>query len=227
MKLTKLLALSSLLLGAVTVEAQQDNPLFVTISARIIAQSTNTTTSHDVTTTPAARSRFFSTTDFLKRLAIDENNAANWPSNTFPRNVRLAVVGDKFSVVLGTNVLVDVSNIIGIEFGNSTIMSGRQNDTNNLASPTITTMHIAKLNFDDTALNPTNGLRFFMQGLLTETVTDSTISRTTSTFTETQTASLPSAAGEGSGAVGSGSDQPILVTGSLSASGSGKVLFVP
>lgn len=211
-----------MLLGAVAGNAQ-DLTIFVNnLSVRAISQSTNVTTSRDIVTTPPPRTRFFTTSDILKRLAQDENNAGNWASNTFPRGARLAVVGDRFSVVQGTNVLVDVSNVIGITFGNNAIQSGRQNDTNGLASPTISKVHLANLSFDDTAINTTNGLSFFLQGVMNETITDSAVSRTTGIFTETETASMPSAAGEGTASVGSGADQPIVVTGSLSASGSGK-----
>ncbi len=226
MKLTKLLALSSLFLGAVTVGAQQDNTLSVTISARIISQNTNVTDVHNVTSTPSPKSRSGSNTDLLKRLAQDEFNAGNWPSNSFPHGAKLVVVGGSFVIVKGTNTLVDVSNVISIGFGVNTIMSGRQNDITGLASPTITNVRIGHLVFDDTGLNPTDGLRFYLQGVLTETITDSAVANN-GTYNQTHSVSMPTAAGEGDSGVGSGNDQPIIVTGSVSAFGSGRLTLVP
>ncbi|MGZ4962697.1 MAG: hypothetical protein ACXWBP_02740 [Limisphaerales bacterium] len=226
MKLTKILALSSLLLGAVTVGAQQDNTLSVTLSVRIVTQSTNITDAHNVTTTPAPKTRFVSINDLVRRLAQDEFNAGNWPSNSFPRGAKLVVVNGGFVIVKGTNTLVDVSNVIGIAFGTNTIMSGRQNDTNGLASPTITEIRIARLIFDDVGINPTDGLRFYLQGVLTETITDSALAKN-GTFTQTHSVSMPNSAGEGESGIGSGDERPIIVTGSLSAFGTGRLLLVP
>lgn len=215
MKVTKLLGLTTLLLGIAAADAQQQI-IPVTISARIISQSTNTTDVRGVTTTPPPRTRNLSNRDILKRLS-DESGT------TFPRGSRLAVVDGSFAVVQGTNIVQDVSSIIRLEFGTTTIRSGRQNDTNGLASPTITKSSLGTLIFDDTGINSTNGLRFAIQGIVTTFTTDSRPNNATGVYTQVDTATMTNATGDGTNNVGSGDEQPILVTGSVTAAGSNRL----
>jgi hypothetical protein len=167
----------------------------------------------------------FTTADFLKRLAIDENTAGRLDTNRFPRGARLVATNDTFVVMVGTNVLVDVGNIISFSGGDNEIVSGTT-DTNGLARPAITRTHLARVMFDDTGINTTNGIVFFLQGAMTETTTDSAVNRN-GNYTETHVASMPSAAGEGQVGVGSGDQRAAVCTGAVSASGTGRLTLVP
>jgi hypothetical protein len=213
MKLTNLLALSTLILGAA--DAQQDNTITLTITARTTTQSTNVTDSHGVTTTAPPRVQTRTTTDLLKQIANDT-------ATTFPRNSKLALTDQRFVVLQGTNEIADVSGFFFFIDGTNHIFSGRVNDTNGLASSTTTTLHILRLGFDDTSVNSTNGLRFYLQGIMTETITDGR-PNTNGVYTQTHTVSMPTSAGEGSSQIGSGTELPFVVSGSVSGSGSGKL----
>jgi hypothetical protein len=215
MKLKTILALSSLLLGAAAVEAQQQI-IPVNITARIVTQSTNTTDVRGVTVTPPPRTTIFSNRDILRRIAEDQGT-------TFPRGARLAVVDGGFAVVSGTNILSDISSIIRLDFGTASIQSGRRNDTNDLASPTATRISIATLTFDDTGSNNSNGLRFTLQGVLTTTTTDGRVNPNTGVYTQSDSATFVNGNGEGTSGVGSGNEQPIIVTGTLSGAGSNRL----
>jgi hypothetical protein len=227
MKLTKLIVIVSLLLGAAEFRAYADLGLTLNITASFLIQSTNTFTnarSHSVTTAAPAR-RVFSTADFLKRLAIDENIAGTFPTNKFPRGARLVATNNTFVVMVGTNVIADVGNIISFSTGDNEIISGTR-DTNGLARPAVTQSHLARVMFDDTGINTTNGIAFFLQGLMTETTGDSAVDRN-GNYTETHTVSMPSAAGEGQIGVGSGDQRAAVCTGAVSASGKGRLSLVP
>jgi hypothetical protein len=217
MKLTKLIAVTAGILGAAQMCATaQIATLNLSLTARILTQSTNVSTNAhtQVVTTRAATVRTFSTSDFIKRMAADTGT-------TLGRGAaRLVVTNGTVSIVQGSTI-VDVSGIISVSFGTNQLFSGSV-DTNGLARPSEVTTQIARVIFDDTALNSTNGLRFYIQGVLTDTITDSVPNRNTGVFTETEVISMPTAAGEGTSGVGSGDERQIIVTGSLTGNGTGK-----
>lgn len=226
MKLIKLIAITTMILGAVQFRATADVGLNITINSRFIIQNTNSTTNPrtgTVTVSPAVQ-RSFSSINLLNRLAVDENIAGNFDSTTFPRGSRIVATNGTIVVMSGTNVLVDVSNILSVQFGDNTIFSGGT-DTNGLARPSQTRIHLANVNFDDTSINTTDGLRFFLQGIMTEIRSDGAPNNS-GVFTESQTISMPSSAGEGSTGVGSGDERQIIVSGSLFGNGRGTQTLV-
>lgn len=227
MKLTKLIVIVSLLLGAAEFRAVADVGLTLSISANLLVQSTNIFTNahtHSVTV-GAPRQLRFATADFLKRLAIDENIAGTYPTNKFPRGATLVATNNSFFVVVKTNILVDVGNIISFSAGDNEISSGTT-DTNGLARPSVTKTHLARVMFDDTAINTTNGISFFLQGVMTETTSDSAVDRA-GNYTESHVVSMPTSAGEGQVGVGSGDQRATVCTGAVTASGKARLPLVP
>jgi hypothetical protein len=225
MKLTKLIVVTALILGAAEFQAtaQGNIGLNVTVNARFTIQNTNQVTNARTQTVTVSRpiQRTFNTADLLRRLAVDENLAGNFDGTSFPRGSRLVATNGGFVVISGGNVLADVSNIISIGVGTNVIFSGAT-DTNNLARPSQTRIVIGRLIFDDTGINTTDGLRFYLQGILTQTTTDTVPNVNTGIFTESTNASMPSSAGEGNLGVGSDDERQIITSGSFFASGRGQ-----
>ncbi|MGD1087415.1 MAG: hypothetical protein ABR955_01635 [Verrucomicrobiota bacterium] len=174
------------------------------------------------------------TKDILKELAKDEDAAGLWTSNNFPSGAQLAVIdgGDitnKF-VVLGktNNLLVVVTNIVSLAKGTNDIdvVSGEENDTTGLYSPSKTDMHLLDFIFDDTAItNAGSGdIKFDLLGLDTQKVTDTkpvASGAHEGDYTETVSTSVPSAVGEGTD---NGID--VVLTGSITGTGSVKLVYV-
>lgn len=205
-------------------QAQVTNLITLTISA--LAQS-NTNDDGTFTTAPAPSKHTIATKDILSLLAMAkhaENNA--YPSTNFPAGAKLVVVtGDNpaFQVLTSTNTLLaDVSDIINSDdgkFGNY-VYSGKQNDTNNLASPITTNLHILTIKYDDTWINGSVGVKFYMIGLMTSTTTDTV--PTAGVYTQTESHKLASGTGEG---IYQG--QQFVLTGTMSASGKATLTLVP
>ncbi len=219
MKLQKAILLFTVALGALTGAQVQAKDIIqtITISVMAIPQSSGTSTA-TTTNIPAAKASAHSTPEFLARLAQDEFAEGNWASNSFPAAAQLAVVPSQgnnadFAVILGTNILVDVSDIISFDNGNVEIVSGAQNLQTGLASPTTKRLHLGQMTFDDSfAGNPNGSLTFRLQGLFTETVVD-TVPKN-GVYTETRTAKMTSGVGEGTSPGG-----PFICTGTISATG--------
>ena len=148
---------------------------------------------------------------------MDEQLEGNWPSNSFPNGARLAIVpGNKnpfLAAVLGTNVLVDVSDIMNFDSDSIQVFSGRQNLQTGLAVPITKTIHIGSINFDDRGLgNPDGSLHFFLQGIFTESTVD-TVPKN-GFYTESQVEKMTNGAGDGRLA-----NVPFVCTGSVSVAG--------
>jgi hypothetical protein len=180
-----------------------------TFSQRLILDNGTNTLS------PAPKGQVHTTGDILKTLAQDKFAQNNWPSNSFPTAAKLAVGNDRFVVVLGTNVLVDVSDILSFTNGVNKIFSGKKNNLTGLSTPTTMKLQIGRLDFDDTAIIGGTGLKFYMQGLVTQTETDTV--PLNGVYTQTATAKLSNGTGEGS----SGADEFVLI-GTLTATARGK-----
>lgn len=226
MKIIKLLGITALLLGISGFRANADVGLTISITANLLIQSTNSVTNartQAVTVGPPTR-RVLTTAQILQRLAQDENSAGLYPTNRFPRGARLVATNDTFVVMVGTNVLVDVSNVISFDEGTNNIFSGTR-DTNGLSHPVVKT-HLARIIFDDTGIIPAIGLRFYLQGVMTETTIDSAVDRN-GNFTETHIVSMPQAAGEGVVNVGDTDQRQLIATGSVSASGTARGPLLP
>lgn len=154
------------------------------------------------------------TADLLDALAQDEFAAHNWPSNSFPATAKLAVNNDGFFVINGTNFLVSVSNVMSFDAGENEINSGKRSDATGLALPAIKRLQIGRITFDDTAIAGGSNLKFFIQGLITNSRTDST-PNSSGSYTETQAGKMTNGAGEGVDSDGS----PFVLTGTVTVAG--------
>jgi hypothetical protein len=219
MKLQKTILLFTAALSALTgVSAQaKDIVQTVTISLMTIPQNSGTSTA-TTTNIPPAKASVHSMPEFLSRLAQDEFAEGNWASNSFPAGAALAVVPSQgnnadFAVIRGTNILVDVSDIISFGSDNIEIVSGAQNLQTGLASPSTKKVHLGELSFDDSqAPNPNGSLTFTLQGIFTETTVDTAPKN--GVYTETRTAKMTSGTGDGTSPSG-----PFVCTGTVSATG--------
>jgi len=191
-----------------------DTLLYITFTATTYSQrpiSDNGT--NTVAAAPKVQSH--NTAELLTTLAKDKAAQGNWSSNSFPAGAKLAAGNDSFVVTLGTNVLVDVSDILSFSNGEQEVFSGKTSDATGLATPSITRLRTGRLSFDDTGIVNGSGLKFYLQGVLTEKRTDSV--PVNGTYTRSTSAKLSSGTGEGS------SDGiPFILTGSLIATGHGK-----
>ena len=168
------------------------------------------------TVTAAPKVQTHNTAELLSILARDKAAQHSWPSNSFPAGAKLAVGNDAFVVVAGTNILLNVSDILSFTNGNNEIVSGKRNDLTGLANPTTSKLQIGRLTFDDTAINGGAGLKFYLQGLLSQTESDTV--PVNSVYTRTRSAKLSNGTGEGTNSGGNA----FVLTGSLSATGRGK-----
>jgi hypothetical protein len=200
----------SLSLGLRAEVLQNLNVSITTFSQRsVLDNGTNTFAA-------APKIQSHNTAEILKILAQDKAAQGNWPSNNFPTGAKLAAGDDRFVVVLGTNVLIDVSDILRSTNGINRIVSGKKNDLTGLANPATVRLQIGRLDFDDTAIAGGTGLKFYIQGLLTEAQTDT--APVAGVYTRTQTAKLSNGTGEGTT---SGGDTFVL-TGTITAFGRAK-----
>jgi hypothetical protein len=165
-----------------------------------------------VSTTASPTRSTLTTKDILNMLALDENVEGSWPRQSFPRNATLALAGNSVVVLNGTNILLNVSDLMSFHTGEPKITSGKQNTVTGLATATAQELQIAGLMFDDTFINGGGNLKFYLNGVLSKTTTDTT--PVNGFYTETQTLILTTAAGDGSS-----QDVPFICTGSVTATG--------
>ncbi len=187
--------------------------LTFTVTTYTQKDSTNNGTN---TITAAPKVQTHNTAELLSILARDKAAQHSWPSNSFPAGAKLAVGNDAFVVVAGTNILLNVSDILSFSNGDNEIVSGKRNDLTGLANPTTSRLQIGRLTFDDTAINGGAGLKFYLQGLLSQTESDTV--PVNSVYTRTRSAKLSNGTGEGTNSGG----RAFVLTGSLSATGRGK-----
>jgi hypothetical protein len=225
MKIQKLIAMLTALCVFTGVRAHaHDIVQTITISVMAIPQNSGTSTATTTNITPAKASAH-TTAEFLSRLAQDEFAEGHWASNSFPAGAQLAVVPGQsdsanFAVILGTNILVDVSDIISFGGDDIEIVSGAQNLLTGLASPSTKRLHLGEISFDDSAAgNPNGSLKFSLRGIFTETTVD-TVPKN-GVYTETRSAKMTSGTGDGTSSGG-----PFVCTGTISATGKA-VLSIP
>ena len=149
-------------------------------------------------------------------LAVDENREGNWPSNSFPKSAALALVDDTFFVINGTNALLNVSDIISLEYGEPQVTSGKRNLVTGLASTSAGVNHLAGLVYDDTDINGSYKLRLYLYGVVRATITDTVPSNRI--YTETFKISNVTLVGDGYY-----QGVPFTCTGIISASGKGSL----
>ena len=145
--------------------------LNLSLAVSIYEQNTNVP-SRGFTTTANPLARRLATADVLTLLAFDEHAEGNWTSNSFPKGSTLAIGDGGFVVLKGTNVLVDVSDIITFTTNQPAIHYGKQNNSTGLASPSEYTQEIGSLAFDDTSIAGGKNVQFYLTGMVTQTRTD-------------------------------------------------------
>jgi hypothetical protein len=165
-----------------------------------------------VSTTASPKLSTLATKDILNKLAFDAYVEGNWPSNSFPKDTTVALAGNGFIVLNGTNILLNVSDIISFTTDEPKVASGKQNTVTGLASPTTQKLQIASITFDDTFINGGNNLKFYLNGVLNMTIADTT--PVDGVYTETRTCKITTATGDGSS-----QGIPFICTGSVSATG--------
>jgi len=157
------------------------------------------------------------TKQILAFLAVDENALTNYPDPTFPAGAQLVLTGTNNDDVQvwdkNNNLLVDVSDIIRFTHGTNVVIAGKTSDMTGLAAPTVTRTHILTLTYDDLAISQGSGLFFYLQGIATTTVTDTTPDKA-GVYSETISTRMSTAMGGGNyqGA-------PLVVTGGLRLNG--------
>jgi hypothetical protein len=224
MKLTtKIIAgtagLACLSLSTLSLQAGVTNVITIALTASVQGASTDNGT---ITTTAAPSKHAVATKDILGFLAQAEHAKGKYAAGTtFPAGAKLVVVtgsGNGGFQVLDKNnkPLVDVSDIISSVNGtmDNNIHSGKQIDANGLATPSRTALHILTIKHDDTGIAGSAGVLFYMTGFMTSTTTDATPK--SGLYTESQTHTLVSGVGEGTY-----QGIPLVLTGSLSATGTG------
>ncbi len=188
-------------------------PPYLNLSINVTAFLQNTNDDNGVVTiTASPKTVTYATRDFLNVLAFDQHQEGNWPSNSFPNSAKLAIADDGFVVVSGTNVLLNVSDIMSLSRGENEITSGVQDDSTGLASHTAQKRQIARITFDDTFIVGGKNLKFYLQGLLTQSTTDTTPAA--GIYTDIRTVKITNAAGEGSF-----QNVPFVCTGTVTATG--------
>jgi len=210
-----IISLASGLGISVAANAQAEVLQYLTFTVTTYTQKDSTNNGTN-TMTAAPKVQTHNTAELLSILARDEAAHGRWQSNSFPAGAKLAVGNNSFVVVAGTNILLNVSDILSFTNGNNEIVSGKRNDLTGLANPTTSKLQIGRLTFDDTAINGGAGLKFYLQGLLSQTESDTV--PVNSVYTRTRSAKLSNGTGEGTNSGGNA----FVLTGSLSATGRGK-----
>ena len=219
MKIQKVIALSAALCALSILKASAADIIqTITITIKAVQQNENGTSNGTTTNVPPPTVSTHNTAELLARLAQDEFAELNWASNSFPSGAQLAVVpsqssGPDFAVILGTNILVDVSDIISFKSGNNEVVSGTQNLQTGLASPLTKKIYTGKFTFDDSnAGNPDGSLVFSLRGIFTDQTIDTPPKN--GFYTESHSTRLTSGTGDGMSPGG-----PFVCTGLLTATG--------
>jgi hypothetical protein len=198
---------------------EEESSSLLNVSINLTLYKQNTSRDNGATTiTASPKILKYSTKDILKALASDKFTQGYWPSNSFPKSARLATDGKGFLVVKGTNILADVSDIMSLDFGNKEITSGTQDDVTGLAHKSEKKLQILNITFDDLQVAGGNQLKFYLQGFLSETITDTAL--VNGIYTETITGSMTAGTGEGSS-----TNVDFLCKGSATITGKTKLNF--
>jgi hypothetical protein len=130
--------------------------------------------------------------------------------------------GPLFAIIDGTN-FYGLTNIMGLLLPlRTTVVSGIQNGNTDLSFPSLRTVEMAQIGFNDVSILGDNGLQFILQGLITTKVTDTQPAAATGNYTE-------SVSGEVIDLVGgiTQSNNIFYATGKMSFSGKGNLVWVP
>jgi hypothetical protein len=151
-------------------------------------------------------------------LASDEHRKGNWPDTAFPVGSQLALVNGAFWVVNGTNGLLDVSDIMSLEFGEPQVTFGSRNLVTGLASPTAGMNRLGAIEFNDSEISGSYNLHLFLYGVFSMTITDSAPKN--GSYTETLKLKKATVVGDGYF-----QDVPFTAKGTISASGKENLPF--
>jgi hypothetical protein len=193
----------------------------VTISATLYEQGP-THDNNTATTISAPAKRSISTATLLEDLAADEFAEGNWTSAKFPAGAKLNYNGTGFEVDLGTNQLVDVSDILSLNVtGQNDITSGNYLDANGQGTPPYTQVDYEIVSLAYSSSGGSSGMSFTVTGLATFTGKATTPNARTGNYTQSSSFSLQDGTGEGSLTDSSGNTVNFVVTGlTVTASGS-------
>ncbi len=179
-----------------TLHAQASEKM--SISATIYLQGA-TSDKKGVTTSAGPTKQSVSTVNLLESLAKDENAEGNYPNTKFPSTAALYYYGGGFEVDEGTNVLVDVSDILTLTTtGQNDITNGNYTDVKGPGTPpyTQTAYQIVMLAYASST--GASGLGFTVTGLGEFTQKAGTPNAKTGKFTQSDSFNLQDGTGEGS-----------------------------
>ena len=92
-------------------------------------------------------------------------------------------------------LIADVSGILTFSTGEHLVSSGKQQTATGLAAPNLQGMQLATISYNGSGGYGPNAVKFSLQGMLSGSITDSTVK--SGLVTEAQTASISSGTGEG------------------------------
>jgi hypothetical protein len=169
----------------------------MSISATIYLQGA-TSDKKGVTTIAGPTKQSVSTVNLLESLAKDENAEGNYPNTKFPSTAALHYYGGGFEVDEGTNVLVDVSDILTLTVtGQNDITNGNYSEVNGPGTPPYTQTAYQIVTLAYTSSTGASGLGFTVTGLGEFTQKAGTPNAKTGNFTQTDSVSLQDGTGEG------------------------------
>ena len=215
--ITGIAAVSFLALASSNVKAVVSPPFTNSITIKATAVGQGGTNNNGSVTTVSNITVSVSTKQVLAWLAVDENAEAKYGSTTFPTGAQLLLIeqgnDSDFQVVdKNGNFLVDVRDVISLDHGDTTINSAKISDSDGLFSPSGTQMRIFDFDFNDTNIGGGSHVQFYLQGLETKTVTDSSVR--SGKYTQSVSVSVPDGAGDGSYL-----GIPFVISGTISISG--------
>ena len=194
------------------IESAPTRPFMAVSTALTFSKQSGSNVVGTVATTASPTQVKLASKDLLAMLALDEYLQGNWPSNSFPAKATLALAGHRFVVVNGTNLLLNVSDLLSLEYGDPQVTSGKRNTVTGLASTSAQKLQLASIEFDDTAINGGNNLHFYLYGILKLTTTDTV--PVNGIYTETQAIGKTTVVGDGFV-----DEVPFTCTGTFSATG--------
>lgn len=225
--MASLIAASFFMAAANTVKAILVTPIYitntVTISASAIAQGDTNTSG--TTTTVSTTKVSLDTKELLSLLAFDEHVTGNYTPTNFPSGAQLILIvgvnvtyGDFRVVDKSGSLLLDVSNILTATHGVQTVGSGKKNDSTGLFT-SASQLRIFTIAYDDSALADNLNVVFYLSGVETKSIKNSTPKD--NIYTESVSTKVSPAVGEG---IFHGA--PFVATGTIDLKGSAQLNLI-
>jgi len=211
-------------LAAGNLQAQNTYTNLVTITATMELQG-NYTENGAVETAAPPMSEALGMKQLLGIMAVDEHAAGDYVGTAFPSGAKLVDIDstnppDYQVLDENNNFIVDVTNVLSIAHSTNEIYIGKYNTSTGLNDPTLTTKHINRYTYDDSAISGGVGLCFTLQGQGTLTITDTTPKN--GVYTENKVSKTPSAAGQGNY-----QGTAFIITGSMTQTRNNKFTLTP